>query len=158
MIQQHTDLQTFYDEATDVQRQKQELEQLKREMELRQRSLEQRESQFNMKWNLLLEETKRLAEDKKAFQRKMEFFARVERHNQEPEQSNLIHGEMFFQGVSDEITLKKRYKDLIKIYHPDTVAGDKATVQEINKEYHRLKKNWVNATPVMQQRRSSGAR
>lgn len=35
--------------------------------------------------------------------------------------------------------LKKRYKDLIKIYHPDNVAGDTRTVQEINKEYEKMK-------------------
>ena len=40
---------------------------------------------------------------------------------------------------SDEISLKKRYKDLIKIYHPDNLAGDTGTIQEINREYDKLK-------------------
>ena len=46
---------------------------------------------------------------------------------------------MFFAGVSSELALKKRYKDLIKIYHPDNISGDTNTIQEINREYDELK-------------------
>ena len=44
----------------------------------------------------------------------------------------------FFSGVESRQSLKKRYKDLNKIYHPDNLDGDKNTVQEINSEYHKL--------------------
>lgn len=46
---------------------------------------------------------------------------------------------VFFQGVKTPLALKKRYKDLIKIFHPDNVAGDKEIIQRINKEYENLK-------------------
>ena len=49
-----------------------------------------------------------------------------------------VKGEMFFSGVGSKQTLKKRYKDLIKIYHPDNLDGDKETIQEINSEYNKL--------------------
>ena len=52
---------------------------------------------------------------------------------------NIIHGEMFFKGVASPQALKKRYKDLIKIYHPDAEFGDNQTVQEINREYDSLR-------------------
>ena len=39
----------------------------------------------------------------------------------------------------NEDALKKRYKDLIKIYHPDNLNGDKDTIQEINMEYEKMK-------------------
>ena len=42
--------------------------------------------------------------------------------------------------MRNELALKKRYKDLIKIYHPDNLDGDTGTIQEINREYERLKK------------------
>lgn len=45
----------------------------------------------------------------------------------------------FFKGVKNPLALKKRYKDLIKIFHPDNVAGDKEIIQMINKEYENLK-------------------
>ncbi len=48
--------------------------------------------------------------------------------------------EMLFRGVNSFLALKKRYKDLIKMFHPDNVAGDHEMVQLINKEYEELKK------------------
>lgn len=44
-----------------------------------------------------------------------------------------------FRGVKNPLALKKRYKDLIKIFHPDNVAGDKEMIQKINIEYENLK-------------------
>ncbi|MCM1201713.1 MAG: hypothetical protein NC312_10820 [Bacteroides fragilis] len=44
-----------------------------------------------------------------------------------------------FRGVKNPLALKKRYKDLIKIFHPDNVAGDKEMIQKINIEYETLK-------------------
>lgn len=46
---------------------------------------------------------------------------------------------VFFQGVRNPLALKKRYKDLIKIFHPDNLAGDKDVIQSINREYEDLK-------------------
>ena len=48
---------------------------------------------------------------------------------------------VFFCGVRNPLTLKKRYKDLIKIFHPDNMAGDKDIIQRINLEYERLKRD-----------------
>ena len=48
----------------------------------------------------------------------------------------------FFRGVKNPLALKKRYKDLIKIFHPDNVAGDKEIIQMINIEYENLKRNY----------------
>ena len=31
---------------------------------------------------------------------------------------------------------------MIKIFHPDNVAGDKEVIQRINKEYERLKERY----------------
>ncbi len=45
----------------------------------------------------------------------------------------------YFRGVNSALGLKKRYKDLIKIFHPDNVCGDGQTIVEINKEYEKLK-------------------
>ena len=50
-----------------------------------------------------------------------------------------LDASMFFRGVRTPLALKKRYKELIKIFHPDNVAGDKDIIQRINKEYENLK-------------------
>lgn len=49
---------------------------------------------------------------------------------------------VFFRGVKNILTLKKRYKDLTKIFHPDNVAGDTEIIQRINREYDRLKREY----------------
>lgn len=49
---------------------------------------------------------------------------------------------LFFQGVNNPLTLKKRYKDLTKIFHPDNVAGDTQMLQRINREYESLKREY----------------
>ena len=41
-------------------------------------------------------------------------------------------------GSKDEKGLKKRYKDLIKVFHPDNFNGDNVTLQNINREYETL--------------------
>ena len=45
---------------------------------------------------------------------------------------------LFFKGVSNPLTLKKRYRDLTKIFHPDNVCGDTEMLQSITKAYHEL--------------------
>lgn len=49
---------------------------------------------------------------------------------------------VFFQGVKNPLALKKRYKDMIKIFHPDNLAGDKEIIQRINIEYEHLKREY----------------
>ena len=48
--------------------------------------------------------------------------------------------EGLFAGVNNPLALKKRYRDLLKIFHPDNLCGDNTMVSIINKEYDRLKK------------------
>ena len=45
----------------------------------------------------------------------------------------------FFKGVNNILGLKKRYRDLLKIYHPDNMCGDRETVVEITRQYEALK-------------------
>ena len=93
---------------------------------------------------MLEEEAKRLAEEESRIEQERSFYAR----RREEERGNasitmeIIRGDKFFAGVTSELALKKRYKDLIKIYHPDNVSGDTDTVQEINREYDALKTRW----------------
>jgi hypothetical protein len=49
------------------------------------------------------------------------------------------NAEMFFIGVDNPVALKKRYRDLIKIYHPDNKAGDHDMFKQISAEYERLR-------------------
>lgn len=109
-------------------------------------------------------ERQRLKEDNQFFEKKMEILQNgfkqldIDRRRLDKEWARLAaekelldehsiysdHTEdsVFFRGVRNPLALKKRYKDLIKIFHPDNVAGDKEAIQRINKEYERLKENY----------------
>lgn len=102
----------------------------------------------------ILNERKRLKEDNVFFDKKMDIlkngFQELEqdrkkfekekaRYRMEASYTDLDTGHMFFRGVHNPLTLKKRYKDLIKIFHPDNVCGDNDTILAINREYEQLR-------------------
>ena len=127
-----------FKEAVELEHKKQEFY-LKKQVE--ENRLEQDKKLFDMKWKILEGELKKLAAEKEQVARQRDFYRYVNEYEYGSrfEAKNVIKGEMFFCGVDSEDTLKKRYKDLIKIYHPDNLGGDKSTLQEINTEYEKLK-------------------
>jgi hypothetical protein len=52
---------------------------------------------------------------------------------------------LFFRGVDNAVALKKRYKQLMQIYHPDNSCGDQEILIKINEEYEELKLQFVTA-------------
>ena len=110
-----------------------------------QQRLKQDELFFDKKMQILKIGFAQLDLDRQAFEREREQERRKWRQRQAEEEdyrrplSSTDVGVMF-AGVKNLLALKKRYKDLLKIFHPDNIAGDKAVVQEINKEYERLKR------------------
>lgn len=125
---------------------KRKLEQEKKDFYWKKQAEEKRlshESQlFQMKWKILEEELQKLAKDKKEIEleRKQYYNNRKTASVLEENGHRIVKGELFFSGVANERALKKRYKELIKIFHPDNADGDNATLLEINREYDNLKK------------------
>lgn len=123
-----------------------ERQEFTRRVEIEDRRLEQQQKLFDMKFKILEEELVKLATEKEHVQKQKAFYQRVhdfESYNSNTQRNsaptdNIVKGEMFFSGVGSKQSLKKRYKDLIKIYHPDNLDGDKETIQEINSEYNKL--------------------
>ncbi len=60
--------------------------------------------------------------------------------NEKTEQSEALRYEkgLFFRGVNSAVALKKRYKDLMRIYHPDNMCGDKEMIIKIKDEYEAI--------------------
>ena len=137
--------QSLREEKRQFEEEKRKFESEKREFflkkELDDRRTEQEKKLFDMKWKILESELKKLAAEKEQVEKQRDFYRYVNEHESYGRDisSNIVKGEMFFCGVDNEDALKKRYKDLIKIYHPDNLYGDKNTLQEINKEYEKLK-------------------
>ncbi len=107
--------------------------------ELESRQLESEKVLFRHKWEILESAYRDLHEEQKKFE--IEKQQLIGRRNES--RSNGCHelsaAGIFFKGVNNPLALKKRYKDLIKIFHPDNMAGDKDTVQLINREYCTLR-------------------
>ena len=119
-----------------------------RHVEIEDRRLEQQQQLFEMKFKILEEELVKLASEKENFEKKKQFYQQVNsfesrQTNGARSKDNIINGEVFFSGVGSKQSLRKRYKDLIKIYHPDNLDGDKETIPEINREYDHLSQVFV---------------
>lgn len=113
------------------------------------KKLEEEQSFFDKKFKILETGFKQLDADRKTFEAKKRAFEyqkyEYEQRGSEDFQSLDKDGavetdSVFFRGVTHPLALKKRYKDLIKIYHPDNLCGDKTVLQQINREYEQLKK------------------
>lgn len=114
-----------------------------REKAFEEKRLKQEKRLFDMKWKMLEDEWRKLVAERERVERKKSFYAKMEDF-EAAEQSHLpnnISVSLFFTGVKNLSSLKKRYKDLIKIFHPDNVSGDTAVIQKINEEYEQLKKS-----------------
>lgn len=48
----------------------------------------------------------------------------------------------FFAGCTNRESVDKKYKSLVKLYHPDNMDGDTAALQEINAQYTEAKKRF----------------
>lgn len=135
---------TLVEERKELEEQRRNLDLEKKEffrkVEIEDRRIEQQKSLFEMKLQILEAELVKLAAEREEIEKKKAFYDRVEEFQTRSYArlpDNQV-GELFFRGVASQQSLKKRYKDLIKIYHPDNVDGDNSLVIEINKEYDHL--------------------
>ena len=93
---------------------------------------------FDKKMEILKSGFSQLDMDKRKFEKeKIHFLAQKEADLREASYSRYDTVEYLFRGVSSLLSLKKRYKDLIKMFHPDNVAGDHEMVLVINKYYEK---------------------
>lgn len=113
-----------------------EMRQLNQKMAASRQRLRQDEQFFEKKMDILKDGFSSLEADRKSFERERENFRKSMRD------VDFSHEEkgVFFAGVRNQLALKKRYKDLLKIYHPDNLAGDKEMMQRISREYESLRK------------------
>ena len=99
---------------------------------------------FDKKMEILKDGFRKLEEDRKDFERQKRDFE-IERQVQRRKdeyyaKDNGFSVDILFRNATNPLALRKRYKDLIKIYHPDNFAGDEELVQQINKEYAKRRR------------------
>ena len=127
-----------------------EKEELKQEMtkwtkQLRSENdrLNQEKLFFDKKFKILENGFRQLSDEKESLKKEKLLFEAEQRNTERRDYRSYAKTEdsYFFRGVTSSLGIKKRYKDLIKIFHPDNLFGDTETIQAINKEYERLKED-----------------
>ena len=67
--------------------------------------------------------------------------SRRDHHHEKPgHTSSDISAFNFFAGCTTLESATKKYKTLVKLYHPDNMDGDTAALQEINMQYNEIKR------------------
>lgn len=109
------------------------------------KQLENQKNLFDQKWQILEKETRQLALDKEKFNREKLMYKDKVYREARRSMSNAENVKIFFKGVNDTDSLKKRYKALVKIYHPDNMNGDKDLLLAIQEEYERLSRFYLGS-------------
>ncbi len=90
---------------------------------------------FDQRLRLINNGFDQLNSDKKKLESE---YIRLEREKAYQRENEYDALDLLFRGVNNPIALKKRYKDLMKVFHPDNICGDSEMVQLINQEYRSL--------------------
>ena len=123
---------------------RQELDELNRKTLLEQKRLKEETVFFEKKMAILQEGFRHLDEDRQALERQKKEFAAQKLSVARQESRGPVSEEvvkLLFRGANNSLALRKRYRDLVKIFHPDNMFGDEELVQMINREYMRRRED-----------------
>lgn len=121
-----------------------EMNSLNRKMVMERKRLKDENLFFDKKMQILQDGFRQLDMDRRKFEKDKRLYE-AGRKNEEQKRAHFFYHEStdiaqaFFAGVNSSLGLKKRYRDLIKIFHPDNLCGDERIVQLINQEYEKKK-------------------
>ena len=99
------------------------------------KSLDEDRALFQKQLAILHRGFEELSGDRKKLERE---WVKLEQEKGFIEEDRFERDMLFFRGAEGPLALKKRYKDLMKIYHPDNMHGDHEVVDRINEEYSQL--------------------
>lgn len=158
----------MFQERVRIQAKKDELNELSRELQEEKRTLERERNALNAKikaenkrfqdneifmakkQKIIEDAFRQLAVDKKALEcERLNFEYEKNKYRRQRLNSRTTsfdnsscQGAIFFRGVDNELALRKRYKELLKIFHPDNKCGDTKTLLLIQNEYESMKKQY----------------
>ncbi len=121
-----------------------EMNTLNRKSVMERKRLKEESLFFDKKMQILQDGFRQLEVDRRKLEQDRRNFE-IEREVQTSRSSVDYYGEgsiieLLFRNATNPLALRKRYKDLIKIYHPDNIAGDEELVQMINREFARRRR------------------
>ncbi|MBR6303496.1 MAG: hypothetical protein IKN35_05880 [Lachnospiraceae bacterium] len=119
-----------------------ELDELNRRTLAERKRLKEENMFFDKKMEILTEGFRSLEEDRRKFEReKKAYLERINRAESEAKNADASNvAEFLFRGIGgNSLGLRKRYKDLLKIFHPDNLFGDLELSQALTKEFQKRK-------------------
>ncbi|MBR1861695.1 MAG: hypothetical protein IJ796_07540 [Lachnospiraceae bacterium] len=116
-----------------------ELDELNRRTLNERKRLKEENLFFDKKMAILTEGFRSLEEDRRKFEKEKKAY--LERMNAQasagPADAAKV-AEFLFRNIgSNPLGMRKRYKDLLKVFHPDNLFGDLELSQALSKEYQR---------------------
>ena len=114
---------------------KERMDAAERKLETATKKLNNDKALFDQRLRILNNGFDQLNGDKKKLENE---YIRLEREKAIQRENEYDALDLMFRGVDNPLSLKKRYKDLMKMFHPDNIAGDQEMVQLINEEYAAL--------------------
>lgn len=116
-----------------------EMDSLNRRTVMERKRLKEENLFFDKKMAILQAGFQQLDADRKSFEtEKKRFWAERDEKQYALPKSDIV--ETLFRSANNPLALRKRYRDLVKIFHPDNVFGDEELVQLINKEFMRRRR------------------
>lgn len=119
-----------------------ELDELNRRTVMERRRMKEESLFFDKKMEILKAGFLDLERDRKAFEQEKRSLAEARRTiDAEAEKQEVVDNIVtaLFRNVNNSLALRKRYRDLVKIFHPDNLFGDAELMQSINKEFFKRK-------------------
>lgn len=119
-----------------------EMDALNRRTVMERKRLKEENLFFEKKMAILQDGFRKLEEDRQRFDKEKRLLAKEREYFSQAETNISAEGvaEVLFRNVNNPLALRKRYRDLVKIFHPDNWFGDEELVQMINKEYVRRRR------------------
>lgn len=150
LFQENTRLQNERSELESMQdkfiqervRFRDEMDTLSRRMVMEQKRLREENLFFDKKLAILQDGFRKLEEDRQRFEqekRRQEQLGKARRESAEMLGQGEEIAHVLFRSAGNPLTLRKRYRDLLKIFHPDNYCGDAELMQYINREFQRRK-------------------
>lgn len=117
-----------------------ELDELNRRTVIERKRLKEENLFFDKKMEILKDGFRKLEDDRRTLEREKRLLAeeREQLNTGSPVlKENIV--ESLFRNANNPLTLRKRYRDLVKVFHPDNLLGDAELMQMINKEFAKRK-------------------
>lgn len=119
-----------------------ELDELNRRIAMERKRLKEEELFFEKKMAILKDGFRRLEEDRRSLERERRLLTQEKQTYHTKADYGAVGDEVvavLFRNANNPLTLRKRYRDLVKIFHPDNLLGDAELMQAINREFVRKK-------------------